>query len=1469
MDQNYGEIICTAIDEIVTAKLQGLEYDVTKLCTVVDDTQSHKGKYVVTDGTSKYEANSTDTTYRNGNNVLVTIPNGDYNLQKIIVCRVSADDTTPFNYTSPMNTMLKITNNIFDDANVVHGENLGLLANESNKSTTIGPIYSLTEPTGFAGFTRLGVTANFKSLLNGLDVATGTYGLKFLIYTETSTSPGVKNNTVYELSFNSTDMIGNPYQFESYFYQEKVFDISSINNIKQIDVYFYQNGKFYDGDNKYIDWQYQDSLLGSTKFQNNLFVNDVKIYLGYDVGEFTEETLLLHTNDSLKYHYSDNPLYREIGLRWVHKIDDNTYKLLNLSDLNDEFEIRWFKYHIGYEAIDKYAGNNWEEINPLDGSSFIDIFHEKEEKLTELKPENFESIDDYYAAIDQIQVEYEKELSNKRVNSFNCTFVPNKSLQTEQIKVIGLQKTIIGEDKETKKEMITITPYYSNLLIFENENHVPDAITNEAASALSIVCEDDSSGNYYIYNQNGKLENVGNGKGNKRYLKAMYQGAEITSSLGLGVNDFIKWYIPKEKTMLEFSDDYFSENEGIVVTNVKLDGVDYVEITRNTILVRDKYEFPSTKQAYSISDQWNYEKSNNTIRCIVHIQEVEHKAIEELRFGKAGTNGTNVTFLIEFENNQNALIVNSGNTKNKATLRARLYDANGANLGFAQSQANSIQWSWHRKTESDNPYMFFNQGPISDQVVLTCNTSEIPADNYFILKATYGDLEAYLPIPLKTEKTSHIEGAREVIYNNLGNPSYYSDAYVMYYYNGDTYEEAKETVWDIKYDEDCLKTIEHTDGSKEEVTDVTVKSYIPDLKALPARPGYKGLYASSFYAKGYNDLVCVYGIDKETGSGWSQPILIMQSKYDFAMLNQWDGKLTLDENNGTILTTMLGAGRKNSNNTFSGVLIGDLEGTGNTVDTDTATGVYGLHEGVTSFALKEDGTATFGKKGKGQIFIDGNASTIESASYRNKENKYGMQIDLDAGQIHILGDDKSEIKIQPNSKKGSYFNISSNTNVKLINISADDYFLQSNNYTIDGAHGTKLDLKNGTLEIKSPYGCTNFSSQESDSYFKISVPPLTDEGKPGYATGVSSYAPPILEISKNDYYLKSLNYDGLAIKTTKINGKDLSLYNNGDVAVYIQDKDNINIYDKVTNPNNTNGLVQDDEGVYWKEHPAFTETQESRKTYDDDGKEKTEIYKISAEKNQQAYLAALTPYYSKNKGSGLKLDLQKGLISGYDLLLKGTKSNDTSKTITIDSSNETTPLKIGPSFSVNWDGTLTCNKLNSLTSDGRTDRAISINNNFYVTKGGGAGGSGVSFSGGFSGGFSGTGSGLFKGEGQFEKLTVTSSTDLTGSFKLTSNGSVIQPRSQVIVSGFINFKKATVDAYTSLTTNQSNIPITVSVSGSTAGHITSSGYIPRGSVITGGDKTTVMTGVSFTAVRTTVTMLGSAGTANNYDYSAS
>ena len=180
---------------------------------------------------------------------------------------------------------------------------------------------------------------------------------------------------------------------------------------------------------------------------------------------------------------------------------------------------------------------------------------------------------------------------------------------------------------------------------------------------------------------------------------------------------------------------------------------------------------------------------------------------------------------------------------------------------------------------------------------------------------------------------------------------------------------------------------------------------------------------------------------------------------------------------------------------------------------------------------------------------------------------------------------------------------------------------------------------------------------------------------------------------------------------------------------------------------------------------------------------------INAQTNKENYLATLIPYYkpdgTSSIGTGMLLDLKNGIINGYDLRLKGTKSG-TNKSIIIDSSSDTTPLWIGANgksnFNVTWDGYLSCNKVSTLNNDGRSNMAVSIGNNFYVTPGGAAGGSGANFGGNFSGGFSGVGSGTFKGKGIFDTLIVGGETyskqraTFVTDLSLTRSGKNIQYR---------------------------------------------------------------------------------------------
>ena len=293
---DYNEIICTAIDTIVSSKLEGLQFDITKLCLIEDDSQSTKGKYVVSDGSVKYEAYSTDTSLKKGNNVQVTIPNGDYNKQKTIIGKVVAADTTPFKYTSPLDTMIKITDNIFAGA-----PSISLLANDKVEidgvlhNNTAKQIYHLTDSTNFAGFTRLGISADFSSLLMDQDVVSGTYGISIFVYADGGEKP-------YQFDFTTKDMYGNPYAFEGYFAQEKVFPIDGINKIESIDVYFFQNGDFKNSHGELIPYLESPLYVGQPteeliKLEDNLFVDNIQVYLGYDSKEFTDETLKIFAKD--------------------------------------------------------------------------------------------------------------------------------------------------------------------------------------------------------------------------------------------------------------------------------------------------------------------------------------------------------------------------------------------------------------------------------------------------------------------------------------------------------------------------------------------------------------------------------------------------------------------------------------------------------------------------------------------------------------------------------------------------------------------------------------------------------------------------------------------------------------------------------------------------------------------------------------------------------------------------------------------------------------------------------------------------------------------------------------------------------------------------------------------------------------------------------------------------------------------
>ena len=296
------------------------------------------------------------------------------------------------------------------------------------------------------------------------------------------------------------------------------------------------------------------------------------------------------------------------------------------------------------------------------------------------------------------------------------------------------------------------------------------------------------------------------------------------------------------------------------------------------------------------------------------------------------------------------------------------------------------------------------------------------------------DLTAYYPIPITTLDNAYINGPTEVIYLSNGEPTFSKEPYKLFI-NGEVDETATWSIYPTESTDKFIGQIKYNDKKKE----------------------YR-LSPMNFYVDG----VSTYGVQGKQGSNvvWSQPILVVQNKYPSAMVNKWDGQLNIDSDNNFIGVAQIAAGKKENNNTFTGVLMGSFGDSNVDSSLSKNTGVYGYYQGKQVYALKDDGTATFGKSGNGQIEIKGDSGKIKSAGY---DNGNGLLIDLKDSKIDGKSNSNSVFLL---NKTSPYLKITDPiNNVILMNIGSDSYYLQSKNYT--SSTGTYFNLATGNITTNS------------------------------------------------------------------------------------------------------------------------------------------------------------------------------------------------------------------------------------------------------------------------------------------------------------------------------------------------------------------------------------------------------------------
>ena len=1019
--------LCQATQIIVDKAIEELKFDKTVTGKIIDNSKANIGEYTIKEGVVEYIAYSENTSYKIDDAVYVTIPNGDYSQQKMITGKVIVNEETYITSNS-LDSFLDITGNLILDKTAIGR----LIANHTDISKQEVLIDSqLFDENALVNYTRLAVSVDVKTNLNAWKVKEGKYGIRIDIST-------YDNDEIKTLNFSNKNMFGNVYNFTTFQTQTMIFDISSITNIKSISISFYQEeNSFKTNDGELIP--FKDDM--GFDIAPNLLLKNISLSLGYDKSEFEVgvDKVLLSCNDSKVYNKTlEEEYYRSIKLTWIHWDEQNNLYPIT-SETNDfDFDIRWYRYRLSAQAVEELAQAYNAETGVFDTDEVQQLKEEieqleiqKEQLLANadeegnLNPEDIIIYDDYLNQIESLSqqksillnqifrdeqgnlisdlyMDNNWEYQDVYTQLFNYYFLPYANREEEQIVAI-----IIQYDEEGNK-----TIHKSEPLVFKNANPVLE--NSSANSGLKLTFMDETEGNYFIYNKNNRITDLRESVKIRTIKVDLVQNTGLETSL-LDENCIIKWTYP--------------ENESNTMIQV-------IETNNNELTYK-------IKETYS---SWQVE---NTIACEIVKDGESFYGSQSLNFGIAGTNGSDATLVISFTNNKRTLESN-GSFYYQRAIQAHSPESVQFKLELFNSKGKLIELSdkctvaWHLEglngdweistdvTEEGNNDLPILWGGISDAILIP-PISGFEINDHLILVATVTGYTNYplvtkfpIPITANIEDFNYINGPTEVIYSTIGSPIAFDTPYKLFTCGNAVHTNAK---WII------------SNGGKYTGTLSENNILQPLVIYMPDAPKY-GVLAT------INEVPV-----------WYQPILVMQNAFGSTTLNNWSGKtIELNEDEGTIVSPAIAAGKKEDDNSFSGIMMGDWSVSDTSQEISAQTGLYGFHKGAVSFAFTEDGKGFIGKAGKGRIEFDGDKSIIKNSGYDIIDGN-GMLIDLDEPYISLKRGNNEVVLINSKTSKNKfkeedaytyeeqpYFKITDSKANPLIYIGENHFYLASAQY---------------------------------------------------------------------------------------------------------------------------------------------------------------------------------------------------------------------------------------------------------------------------------------------------------------------------------------------------------------------------------------------------------------------------------------
>lgn len=364
------------------------------------------------------------------------------------------------------------------------------------------------------------------------------------------------------------------------------------------------------------------------------------------------------------------------------------------------------------------------------------------------------------------------------------------------------------------------------------------------------------------------------------------------------------------------------------------------------------YKIKQQKFAYGISNSFNASKNRNEIQLIVSYNGEVLTATTNFTFTKEGGNGTNGTVYA-------LKIVRDSSNSN--TLRYELYDDYGNFIPNPSAVVTNTKWSISGGVTGNQISVIDNSASatLNIQPLTTDKSADIikleakNPDGYWVY--------AYYPVIRDNlvGMTYKLEGgAREVMFN--------SDCTVSSY-DSTPY---KVTLFDVANND---VTANYTINWRAESDVFTVNK---DGKGFRVKGNYNASTTDAIWCEISNAAGLVGQI--------KIPILLIVNRYSNSALNGWDGvSIELDSTEGYFLAPQIGAGQKENDNSFTGVVMGTQQKTSSNAQD---VGLFGYDHGKRTFFLNSKTGHLFAKSAD----IEGNitASSGKIGAWNITDSKF-------------------------------------------------------------------------------------------------------------------------------------------------------------------------------------------------------------------------------------------------------------------------------------------------------------------------------------------------------------------------------------------------------------------------------------------------------------------------------------------------